>query len=213
MCLSGVLMLRGATVSLNALSPSLLCCFSVVIVCRFFICLCFFFLFYFFHHFFKSTQYSLFSPLFFCNSNHNERKSTIPDRHFTAKDYSLDKIVFGSIYRQEVSLEAALQIADRRLQHFTFLRILFDKVLYQIGFVCIVALTRIVDHPLATSWLPEPYEEFGVAMFAGQPFEIDHHISVPRIPYDRIRWFIVKSVLANQRSALVIVSAANFLLS
>ncbi len=37
--------------------------------------------------------------------------STILDRYFTVENDSLDKIVFGSIYRQEVPLEAALQIA------------------------------------------------------------------------------------------------------
>ncbi len=97
-------MLRGAAVSLIALSPILsLSSFSG----------CLFVLFFSFVYFLSQPNTPFSAQLFFfCNLNYNERKSTIPDRHFTVEDYSLDKTVFGSIHRQEVPLEAALQITD-----------------------------------------------------------------------------------------------------
>ncbi len=117
MSLSGVSMLSGAAASLIALSPCFSLLFSVVILCGFILLLVFLIFFVFFLFFsvcFCCFCFALslsqpnisFLPSFLCNYRTNG------SRRFTVENYSLDEIVFGSIYRQEVPLEAALQIAD-----------------------------------------------------------------------------------------------------
>ncbi len=131
MCLSGVSMLRGAAISLIALNPSLLCGFSVVIICRFFSFICFFvcFVFSVFPSFLSqpNTPFSLL--ISFATIERTEVDDSEPN--LTVENYSLDLIVFGSIYRQEVPLEAALQSADPLRRLFKSASTIIRRVLFQ----------------------------------------------------------------------------------